>query len=197
MDAEQVVSKILSEAQGQANKITGEAQDKCASQQAELAETLAAYAKETATLASDAGADKKSRMLAGARMELSKQYLAAKGVLLNKVFEMAADRVKGLSDGEYTDLMSELMQKAVETGDEEVIPGKNETRIDGGFIKQVNRKLGPGFKGNLRLSNEKANIDCGFVLKRGNIKTNVSIEVLISAVRSELEMEIANEMFSS
>jgi V/A-type H+-transporting ATPase subunit E len=196
MDAEQVVGKILSEANAEADKITGAAKDKCASQQAELSETLAAQAKETETLAADAGADKKSRMLAGARMELSKQYLAAKGVLLNKVFEMAADRVKGLSDKEYAELMGGLMEKAVETGDEEIVPGKTDARINGGLIKQVNRKLGPGFKGNLRLSNDKADIDGGFVLKRGNIKTNVSIEVLITMVRSELEMEIANEMFA-
>jgi len=196
MDAEQVVGKILSEANAEADKITGAAKDKCASQQAELSETLAEYAKETETLAAEAAADKKSRMLAGARMELSKQYLAAKGVLLNKVFEMAADRVKGLSDKEYAELMGGLMEKAVETGDEEIVPGKTDARIDGALVKQVNRKLGPGFKGNLRLSNDKADIDGGFVLKRGNIKTNVSIEVLISTVRSELEMEIAGQMFS-
>ena len=196
MDAEQVVGKILSEAKAEADKITGEAKEKCTAEQAKLSEDLAEYAKETKTLAADAGADKKSRMLAGARMELSKQYLAAKGVLLDKVFVMAADRVKGLSDKEYTELMSGLMEKAVETGDEEIVAGKNETRIDSGLVKQINRKLGPGFKGNLRLSNEKADIDGGFVLKRGNIKTNVSIEVLISMVRSELEMDIAEQMFS-
>ena len=195
MDAEQVVGKILSEANAEADKIVGAAKDKCAGQQAELSETLAAYAKETETLATEAGADKKSRMLAGARMELSKQYLAAKGVLLAKVFEMAAERVKGLSDDKYSELMSGLLEKAVESGDEEVVPGKTDTRVDGALIKQVNRKLGPGFKGNLRLSNDKANIDGGFVLKRGNIKTNVSIEVLVSTVRSELEMEIAEQMF--
>jgi V/A-type H+-transporting ATPase subunit E len=196
MDAEQVVGKILSEANAEADKIVGAAKDKCAGQQAELSETLAAYAKETEALSAEAGADKKSRMLAGARMELSKQYLAAKGVLLAKVFEMAAERVKGLSDDKYAELMGGLMEKAVETGDEEIVPGKTDARINTDLVKQVNRKLGPGFKGNLRLSNEKADIDGGFVLKRGNIKTNVSIEVLISMARSELEMDIANEMFA-
>jgi V/A-type H+-transporting ATPase subunit E len=196
MDAEQVVGKILSEANAEADKITGAAKDKCAAQQAELSETLAEYAKETETLAAEAGADKKSRMLAGARMELSKQYLAAKGVLLNKVFEMATDQVKGLSDKKYAELMGGLMEKAVETGDEEIVPGKTDARIDGELVKQVNRKLGPGFKGNLRLSSEKAEIEGGFVLKRGNVKTNVSVEVLISTVRSELEMEIAEQMFN-
>ena len=46
------------------------------------------------------------------------------------------------------------MKQAVETGDEEVIVGKNEKRIDQDFIKKVNRELGAGFKGNLRLSDQ-------------------------------------------
>jgi V/A-type H+-transporting ATPase subunit E len=117
-------------------------------------------------------------------------------VLLDKVFEMASEKVKGLSDKQYAELMGGLLEKAVETGDEEIVPGKTDARINTQLVKQVNRKLGPGFKGNLRLSNEKTDIDGGFVLKRGNVKTNVSIEVLISTVRSELEIEIANEMFA-
>ena len=195
MDAEQVVSKILSEAQSQANTITGEAKDKCAVEQASLSEEMAAYNKGTETLAIEAGADKKSRMLAGARMDLSKQYLSAKSVLLDKVFEVAAEKVKALSDAKYTELMVGLMEQAVETGEESVIPGKDDSRVNQEVVKQVNRKLGPGFKGKLELSSEKADIDGGFILQRGNVKTNVSIEVLISSARSELEIEIAEEMF--
>jgi vacuolar-type H+-ATPase subunit E/Vma4 len=195
MDAEQVVSKILSEAQSQADAITGEAKDKCAAEQASLTEEMAAYNKETETLADEAGADKKSRMLAGARMQLSKEYLAAKAVLLDKVFATAAEKIKSLSDSKYTELMVGLMEKAVETGDETVIPGKDDSRVDQEVVKQVNRKLGPGFKGKLELSSEKANIAGGFILQRGNVKTNVSIEVLISSARAELEMEIAEQMF--
>jgi len=195
MDAEQVVSKILSEAQSQAYKIIGEAKAKFEAEQAALSEELAAYNKETEILAAEAGADKKSRMLAGGRMDLSKQYLAAKSTLLNKVFETAAEKIKALSDEKYTELMAGLMEKAVETGDECVIAGKEDKRINQELVKQVNRKLGPGFKGKLELSGKKANIDGGFILQRGNVKTNVSIEVLISTARSELEMEIAEELF--
>lgn len=192
MDAEQVVSKILSEAQVEADKITGKAKDQYAAEQATLNKKLDEYGKGTETLAAEAGTDKKSRMLAGTRMELSKQYLAAKGILLDKVFVKAAQQIKALDDNKYAELMAGLMEKAIETGDEEVIAGKNDSRIDQKLIELVNSKLDSG---NLRLSTEKADIDGGFILKRGNVKTNVSIEVLISSARNELEIEIANEMF--
>ena len=102
-----------------------------------------------------------------------------------------------LSDEDYRKLCSKLILKAVETGDEEVIVDKNETRIDQKFVKQINRELGPGFKGNLRLSDEKQDLGGGFVLKRGKIKNNVSFEVLLAQARKELEIELAKELFAS
>lgn len=195
MDAEQVVAKILSQAQVEADKITGEAKEKFAAEESRQNESLAEYAKETEVLAAEAGEDKKARMLAGARMQLAKEHLAAKREILDDVFKSAKQQVKSLSDGEYVELMSKLMQKSCETGDEEIIVSKNEKRIDTNVIKQVNRKLGPGFKGNLRLSNDTADIEGGFILKRGNIQTNVSIDVLVGQVRSEIEMDLAGELF--
>ena len=87
------------------------------------------------------------------------------------------------------------MVKAVETGAEEVIIGKNETRITDSFIKQVNRKLGTGFKGNLLLARERANISGGFILRRGKVQINVSTDVMVAQARENLEMELAQEMF--
>ena len=72
----------------------------------------------------------------------------------------------------------------------------NENRIDQEFIKEINRELGPDYKNNLRLSNERQDLGAGFILKRGKVKTNVSIEVLLDQARKELEIELAKELFS-
>ena len=197
MDAEQVVSKILSEARVQAEQIVGEAKEKCAAEEAALNEQIAEYDKETETLAAQAGQDKTDRMMAGARMQLAKEHLAAKGEILDEVFAKAKEQIKKLDDKEYVDLMNRLLLKAVETGDEEVMIGKNEKLIDMNFIKHVNRSLGPGFKGNLRLSNENADIEGGFILKRGKIKTNVSVDVLVEQIRGDIEIELAGELFKA
>ncbi len=61
-------------------------------------------------------------------------------------------------------------------------------RIDAVFIKKVNE--------NLKLSDEKADFKAGFVLKEGKIKINVSIDVLLTQARQELEIELAKELFS-
>ena len=196
MDAEQVVEKILADARGEAEKTTNEAKQKQNAEQAEFDTQLDEFHKQTEALAKKASEDKKAHILAAARMDIAKEYLAQKRKILDEVFREAQQQLKNLPNEDYQTLCSKLILKAVETGDEEVIVDNNETRIDQNFIKQINRQLGPGYKGNLRLSDERQNLGGGFILKRGKIKNNVSFEVLLNQARKELEIELAKELFS-
>jgi V/A-type H+-transporting ATPase subunit E len=195
MEAEQVVEKILADAKAEAEKIKSEAQEKENAEQAKLDEQLSDYKKQTDIIAQKAGEDKKAHLLAAARMDIAKDYLAEKRKILDEVFAQARQKLQNLPDGEYCKLMTKLMLKAVETGDEEVIIDKKEKRIDQKFIKNINRELGPGYKGNLRLADVKQNLGGGFILKRGKIKNNVSLEVLLNQARKELEIELAKKLF--
>lgn len=196
MNAEQVVNKILSEAQQQAAAIAQEAQQKNEAIKRQFEQELSAYRAETDRLAKEAAEDKRSRMLAAARMDNSRSLLAAKVELLNEVFKRAEQRVLQMPDDAYRALMSKLMIAAVQTGDEEVIIGKNERRINDDLIKQVNRQLGAGFKGNLRLSDKRAEIKGGFILSRGKVRMNASVEVLVGRLRETAETELAAELFA-
>ncbi len=197
MEAEQVVEKILADAKAEADKIKQQAEEKRAEEQTKLDEQLNDYKKQTDILAQKAAKDKKLHLLAAARMDIAKDYLAEKRKILDEVFAQARQKLQNLPDGEYCKLMTKLMLKAVETGDEEVIVDNNEKRIDQKFIKHINRELGPGYKGNLRLADVRQNLGGGFILKKGKIKNNVSIEVLLAQARKELEIELAKELFEN
>ena len=196
MEAEQVVEKILADAKAEADKIKKQADDQEAAEQAKLAEQLDEYKKQTEILAQKAGEDEKSHILAAARMDIAKQFLAEKRKILDEVFEQARRQLQDLPDEEYRALIKKLILDAVETGDEEVVVDTNEGRIDQEFIKEINRELGPDYKSDLRLSDQRQDLVAGFILKRGKIKTNVSIEVLLGQARKELEIELAKELFS-
>lgn len=196
MEAQQVTEKILADARAEAENIKEQADQKEADEQARLNEQLADYKKQTQTLAQKAAKDKKLHLLAAARMDIAKDFLGEKSKILDEVFEQARRQLLNLADAEYKVLCTKLMLAAVETGDEEVIIDKNETRIDHELIKDINRKLGPGFKGNLRLSDKKQDLGGGFILKRGRIKNNVSLQVLLAQARKELEIELAKDLFS-
>jgi len=195
MDAEQVVEKILSEAKAEAEKIKKQAQDRDAAEQAKLDEQLADYKAQTEMLAQKAANAEKLHLLAAARMDIAKELLAEKRKILDEVFAQAREKLLNLPDEQYHKLITNLMLKAVETGDEEVIVDKNEKRIDQNLIDQVNQRLGAGGKRNLRLSDERQDFGGGFILKRGKIKNNVSVDVLLAQARRDLEIELAKELF--
>ena len=195
MDAQQVKDKILADASAEAENIKAEANKKEAQLQAAFDKELAEYNQQTEELAKKEGEEKKSHLLAQARMDIAKEYLAEKRKILDEVFNKTAEMLKNHSDDNYRMLMSNLMLKAVETGDEEVVVDTNENRIDNGFIKEINKQLGNG-KGNLKLSADRQNIGCGFILRRGQVNNNASLAVLISEARKALEVELAGDIFA-
>jgi len=197
MNATEIVDKILADANAEAAKIADQAQQVAKAEKAELDNKLADYKTATEALATKAAQEKKSRLLAAARMDVAKELLKEKKQALDSVFEIAKQKLKSLPDEEYRDLMKKLMLKAVETGDEEVIVDASDGRIDQKFIKNMNRELGPGFKGNLRLSEQKEAIGAGFILRRGNIMNNASLDVLVSQTRKDMEIELAKELFGN
>jgi V/A-type H+-transporting ATPase subunit E len=185
----------LSDARGEAEAIKREADEKEAAERKKFEAELAEYKKQTETLAKKAASDEKAHLLAGARMEIAKEYLAEKRKILDEIFEKAREELKGLPDDKYQQIMKKLMLSAVETGDEEVIVDTNEKRIDQKFIRQVNEELGPERQGKLRLSEERQDIGCGFILRRGKVKNNASLDVLLAGAREALEIKLAKEVF--
>jgi len=196
MEAVQVVEKILADAKAEAQKIKKLADANEAAEQAKLDRQLDHYRKQTEILAKKAGEDEQSHILAAARMDIAKQLLADKRKILDEVFEQARQQLQNLPEHEYRSLCTKLMLDAVETGDEEVILDKNEKRINQDFINQVSAQLSSKGKGNLKLSDQWQDIGAGFILKRGQIKTNVSLGVLLDQARKELEIDLAKELFT-
>lgn len=195
MEAKQVVDKILDDAKKEAQKIKEQAEEDAKKQEQGFANELQDYEAETKSLADEAAKTRKQRLLASARMDLAKEKLSEKRKVLDEVFKQASKEFREMPDDEYREVISNLILKAVETGDEEVIMDKGESRIDQEFIKEVNRKLGPGYQGNLRLSEEKDDLEASVILKRGKVKTNLSLKVLLAQAKEELEIELANLLF--
>ncbi len=195
MEAEQVIEKILAESETEAGKIREKAQEKEAAEQAKIDEQLAEYKKQTEILSQKAAESKKLHLLAAARMQIAKDFLSEKRKILEEVFTQTREQLLNLPDDQYRQLIINLMLNAVETGDEEVIIDKNERRIDQQLIDQVNERLRSNGRGNLSLSDKRQNLGGGFILKRGKIKNNVSLDVLLAQARRELEIELAKELF--
>lgn len=192
MEGAQVIEKILSDARAEADRIKKEAEAKLAQEQAQIDKRLDEYRKQTDALAQKAGDNARQQVLSAARMELAKEYLAEKAKILDEVFAEAQQQLKKLADTEYRNLVVKLMADAVETGVEEVIIDVNEKRINQSLIDEVNSIK----KSNLKLAGVREVIGGGFILKKGQIKNNCSLNVLLSRARSELEIGLARQLFA-
>ncbi|HBG26639.1 MAG: hypothetical protein A2Y10_04630 [Planctomycetes bacterium GWF2_41_51] len=193
MDTNQVVQKILNEAQAQAQKIKAQADEKLNALNAETEKELSSFEQETQRLCEKATLESKERILAGARMAALRQETETKRTLLNKVVEKTAQKIKSMNDDEYLNLIEGLIIASVKTGGEELVIGKNEKRINNDFVSRVNQKLGD--KGNLRIADEKADIDAGFILRQGKRQTNASLDVMLKVAAQQLEGKLARQLF--
>lgn len=193
MNAEQVIEKILSEARQKAEALLEEARQQAARLRAEQQEQLNAYEAQSQQAARAAAQDRLDRILAGARMEVRKQVLAAKVKTLDELFAKARQAIHTMGDEDYRRLMERLLVEAVQSGDEEVVVGRSETRLNADFVKQVNHRLGD--RGRLRLSDDRADIEGGFLLRRGKVQVNASTAVLIDQLREAMEPQLVRELF--
>lgn len=199
MNPQQVVDKILAEAHAEAEKIRREAEERQAAEQSRFDEQMAEFREQTEQMAAQAAQAEKAQLLALARMEAAKDYLREKAKILDEVFARSRRRIQDLPDDEYRELMARLLLEAVETGDEQVVAGQDDSRIDSKLVNEVNSRLkaqgkGKG-KGGLSLSQEKHHLGGGFLLKRGRIQTNVTTDVLVDQARNDLEIELSDELF--
>ncbi len=195
MNASEVINKIIADGEARAAEIAENGKKELASLNADYDSEIEKYNQESQRLAQKAADDARLRILATARMDAAKAILAAKHRALDAVFDKAKQNLLAMDDDEYKKFISAMIKSSIETGDEVLVIGQNEKRIDDAFIKQVNRELGTGFQGNILLSSEREDISGGFILKRGDISVNVSIEVLMEIAREELETQIAVKLF--
>jgi vacuolar-type H+-ATPase subunit E/Vma4 len=193
MDTNQVVQKIINEAKAAADKIKAQTDEKLKSLNAVNEEELSNFEKETQRLCEKAASESKERILAQARMSASRQETETKRAMLNKVIEKTAEKIKGMNDAEYLGLIEGLISASVKTGNEEIVIGAKEKRINEEFVRKVNQKLGE--KGHLKIASDKTDMEAGFILKEGKRRINASLDVMLKVAAQQLEGKLSQELF--
>lgn len=194
MNGEQVIAKILADASDEAGRISGQASEKHAADEAAMAQQLKEYDSRTQTLADTARQEKRTRIVSAARMDLARAQLAVKRQLLDEVFSRARDRMGSLKDDDYRQMMTRLMVQSAQQGEQEVVLDRNERRIDTAVVDEANRQLARSGRGPLRLAADRQDVGPGFILRAGRIQNNVSVKVMLMQARDAMEIKLANEL---
>lgn len=143
-------------------------------------------------------AEEKNRRKIQARMEAGRELLAAKNQLVEEVFRAVKKRLAGMKDEDYRQLLRQLILQAVETGDEKLFFSIPDRRWLGeAFLTELNRELEEqGRKGALAYGEPVADLSGGFILQRGKVVQNFSLENLVEMKKDELLPEIGRRLFA-
>ncbi|MCR6516008.1 MAG: V-type ATP synthase subunit E [Clostridium sp.] len=193
-----LTSKITSDAEAKRDSILAKANE----EKAKILEKKEAEARKAETemiLKSEAEAKtRKERIVSSAELKVRNEKLEAKQNIISQVFEMSVESLCKMSDAEIKKFVMDTILNSQLDGDEKVIISQNEKGIiTEEFIKEVNSKLSEnGRVGELTLAKEVRNFKGGFILEKNGVEINNTFEALVSALRDELEFEVASVLFN-
>ncbi|MCJ7813466.1 V-type ATP synthase subunit E [bacterium] len=194
MPLKAIIKKILDDAQEEAETVQTEFQKELeeivANQNQEIERITAGVMREGEMQ----GEEKVLKLLSHAERDTKKSLLLLKQELIDEVFQSAYDHVRQMDSKAYRKFVHDLIIKIVETGDEEVIVGEKDAKLqDHSFIEQINIELKKvGKKGELQLGKPSLDIDGGVILRRGRKEMDATLSALFHEARYELESEAAN-----
>ena len=193
MAVDDILKKIVADAEEAARKIVAEGQKAADAVAAEAGRRAEAQKKELRARAEQRAQEERNRITTLARLAARRELLDAKQTLVDRVFDEAGNRISGMDEAEYRRFISGLLKRTVESGDEEVLIGESETRIDQAFLDSVSKD--EGWSGGLKLSEERRPIEGGFVLRSGRVETNCALGTILRDAREVLETEVAAILF--
>lgn len=180
-EARNQIDAILSEGEKQRAAVTKDADDQVRALQASYKER---FAKEEPEI-------QKRREIV-AELDAAKVDLGVRQRLIGETFDGALRMLTELPKDKYLAFAQTLMKKAVDSGNEVVLVGQNEKYIDGAWLESYNAANGT----HLSLSAERLPLTGGFVLRKENVDTNCSWDMLIRDIRPELEADVVKRLFS-
>lgn len=196
-----ITDRILSDAKAKCEDIYSQAEREADGIRAAAAsDAFAARERRLARAREDAARARERRIMA-AHMEEKKVLLAAKQALLGEAFAGAREHILALPVSEYEEFLVGLIVTYSEDGAEEVLlSAKDKARLDGKrFINRANEKLKRDglAKPALQLAEEDLEADAGFVLRRGDVEINCTLDALLAQKREGLEQELSVILFGN
>ncbi len=187
MSIENITNRILQEAKDDAEAAKKAATEE-ASQATANAKVEAMTISENSALKSVEDAKTlKERKEAVAELEARKLRLGAKQDMINKSFEMAKNAILAMDDEKYQQFLFDRL-KDYDEG-EVLLNSKDKERIGTSLADKLSST-------NLKVSDDTADIDGGFILRNGLVSINGSLETILDSERKEITAQIAETLFS-
>lgn len=192
MSIENILEKILSHANEEAKKTLEQARKKADQIRKEAQDTGKRILEEAEKKGKEEAKLIKSRRISVAELEVRKMRLGAKQQAIAKAFDLALSRISQLKKEEYVPFLVKALK---ETGVDEAELLMNKRDRDAVGQKVLDAVNDPEKPARLTLSKDTIQAKGGFVLRRGLVEINSTLETLTDGVKEEMTPVVVEALF--
>ncbi|MBN2223679.1 MAG: hypothetical protein JW765_03295 [Deltaproteobacteria bacterium] len=202
MSVENIVKRIIDEAQAEARSISENAEREMAKLKSNLDREERELREETKKKIAVEAEEIVKRRVSSARLEVRKRVLGQKDMIVGEVYSEAKSRILAFSDEKYLTFLKNLVVSNSIGGEEKVIfPSDDVARLKA-KLPQWEKDIGKtlkekGSKGSISISTQTRDIGAGVVLSQGRTEINLGLDVILSETKYLLEGEVTEILFGS
>ncbi|MEW6087664.1 MAG: V-type ATP synthase subunit E [bacterium] len=195
MGKEELLSKIKSEFEKEANQITEETTLIIRRMQKENDESISLKRHEIFAALHKNLEDIRRKDTIETDIKIRNLFLGVKQCLIDEVFEKVQSEIK-VTD--YQKLIENMITRSVQDGEGEIIFSKEDSKIfTDDYVRGINNRLKTsGKNAALKLGKKYGDFRGGFTLRYSGIEINNTFETIFGNLRKDLEMEIGQILFS-
>lgn len=124
-------------------------------------------------------------------LDKRKAMLVAKSRLMDELFNKAYEQIKSLSEKDFLDFVIKLLKVETYNGDEVIKVNLNDHKLYQKIVPQINKQMNTNFT----LSKDPVEIDSGFLIIGKYYDLNFDFMEIINLVRKKHETSLAEELF--
>ena len=192
MSIENITGKILAEARDQSKQVLEEAGyksrmivEKATGQAEKIKKDFQEQAAEDARLL-------KSRRTSVAELEVRKMRLGAKQALISRSFDAALDQLTHMSEGDYLEFLASAISATGVVEGDLLLNAKDRKALGEKLVKKFN-SMDKG--GNLTLAEDTIDAKGGFVLRKGAVEINSTLETMVNGIRESATTDVVKALF--
>lgn len=197
MAIKEIKEKILSDAQKEANEIIFQAESRAKEMISKGKKEANALKNSILAKHRQEGLLKKNKIITEANLDARKTLLSERQTIIEGVFKKALENILNMDNQKYCKYIKKIILSNIENGDETITIGKSDKeRITDAFIENINKELkSKEKKGELKLDDSYVQIQGGVIIGSGDIKKNISLELLLLKAREKYEMAVNSQLF--
>lgn len=193
MSIDNITSKILEEAVEQGKIALSEAENESRKIIEDAKKRAEKILEESRQKIMEEGELIKSRRVSVAELEVRKIRLGAMQAQISKCFDKALDKIADMSESEYLELLSSKVLAIGGDGGELILNAKDRNSIGEKLLAAINAS---GKVGALGLADDVIEAKGGFVLRRGAVEINSTLETMTNSIKESATPDVVKALYA-